>query len=235
MEIKLEAGILPIRIGTPFTLRELSGPWSWIAIRYYWLTYDELMAPYYQALVARGFDPVEYLMRPASQQLAGNVELALEPTELGFRIVSASQGSVILKVIGAWKSLKSLAVWLPIYSKWLQEKGRIDIRAEIERSEALLQIAGNFESFGIPTETAKKMAFHRLYGTWPDFYAGTSRALEEAVTVDQPKKKRQRLKVSEETVHALIPPVEEVRQLALLPRESLLSPKKRQQKNRTKL
>ncbi len=227
MQREFETGILPVRIGIPFTLRELSGPWSWMAIRYYWLAYDELMAPYYRALVARDLDPVLYLMRPASEQLAGNVELALEQTELGFRVIGASEGSVILKVAGAWKALKGLAAWLPLYGKWLQEKGRIDIKAEVERSDALLHLAANFESFGIPPETAKQMALHRLYGAWPDFYAGASRALEQEVTVGAPKKTRKRLFVPEEMVRAVVPLVEQLKQIPPDEIQALSKPQKR--------
>ena len=109
-------------------------------------------------------------------------------------------------VPGAGKALSSLAAWLPIYGKWLQEKGQIDIRTEIERSGALLHLMGNFVAVGIPEVLARRMAFERLYGAWPDFYAGSARHIEEAVTVGEPERTGNELVVSDATVRALLPP-----------------------------
>ena len=39
---EIDSGTISVRIGEPFTLRELAGPWSWMSIRYYWFVYDEL-------------------------------------------------------------------------------------------------------------------------------------------------------------------------------------------------
>ena len=41
---EIDSGTISVRIGEPFTLRELAGPWSWMSIRYYWFVYDELTA-----------------------------------------------------------------------------------------------------------------------------------------------------------------------------------------------
>jgi hypothetical protein len=206
MPITLDEGRFPVIIDKPFTLRELAGPWSWMAIRYYWLVYDELMAPLYLDLARQGHDPAELVVKPALSQLAGNVELVLEQTSVALRIVDAGHGSVILWASGAWKALNSLAAWLPIYGKWLQEKGQIDIRTEIERSDALLHLMGNFVAAGIPEVLARKMALERLYGAWPDFYAGSARHIEEAVNVGEPERTGNALVVSDATVRALLPP-----------------------------
>jgi hypothetical protein len=190
MQNQFTEGVLRIRIGVPFTLREIAGPWSWIANRYYWFVFDEVMTPHYRQLVHLGSDPVAEIMEPATRRLAGNVELVLDRTQLAFRISGASSGSVNLKVNGVWKALKCLASWLPVYGAWLQNKGRIDLRAEIERSAALVEISNNFESFGMPPDTARRMALQRLYSSWPDFYAEASRGIEAAMTFEPPQRKR---------------------------------------------
>lgn len=192
-------------MGVPFTYRELAGPWSWVANRYYWFVFDEVMKPAYQQLVRVGGDPVTDIMQPADSQLAGNVELALERTQLAFRVVSASRGSVVFKVGGVWKALKCLASWLPIYGAWLQNKGRIDIRAEVERSAALRELTENFASVDIPLKIARRMALKRLYSSWPDFYAEASRGVEASMSFEPPKKGRARLMLNEEQLRAITP------------------------------
>lgn len=218
---EIDSGTISVRIRVPFTLRELAGPWSWMSIRYYWFVYDELMSPYYLTLAERGHDPIAGLMRPAQEDLAGNVELALERTNLAFLVTNAASGSVILEVRGAWKALKSLSAWLPLYGKWLQHKGQIDIKTEIERSQAVIEISRNFTDLGIDPAVARKMAFHRLYSAWPDFYAGASRALEKSITVDSPRKTPDTLKISEADIKSLLPPTTELKSIENIERSRL--------------
>lgn len=206
MSIVLDEGRFAVTIEKPFTLRELTGPWSWMAIRYYWLAYDELMMPLYVDLARRGYDPADLVIKPALTQLAGSVELILEQTPLALRIVDAGHGSVVLWTAGAWKAINSLAAWLPIYGKWLQEKGKIDIRIEIERSAALCSLMENFIKAGIPEDKARRMALERLYGAWPQFYTEGTRRIEEAVHVSLPLRTGHELIISDETVRALLPP-----------------------------
>ncbi len=120
-------GEMLFEIQRPFTLRELSGPWSWVAIRYYWFTYDLLMLDVYRAYADAGGDPAKDILLPEVRRIAGNVELVLEKTPLALKFSRAESGSVKLFVNGVWQALDWLWKWLPAYGKWLQEKGQIDI------------------------------------------------------------------------------------------------------------
>jgi hypothetical protein len=206
MPIILNEGRFRVFVERPFTLRELAGPWSWMAIRYYWLAFDEILMDVYVDLARQGRDPAEAMIKPSLLQIAGSVELTLEKTSLAFRIVDAEHGSIILWTAGAWKALNSLAKWLPIYGKWLQEKGQVDIRAEIERSDALIHVMNNYIDARISETLARRMAFERLYGSWPDFYASHGMRLDDAIHVGQPERTGNQLVVPDNTIKALLPP-----------------------------
>jgi hypothetical protein len=139
-----DEGTVDVTITQSFTLRELTGPWSWIAIRYYWFVFDEVALEAYVDLARAGRDPTTHLLLPALSQVAGNVELILERTPLALRFVDAQQGSILLKVAGVLAALKKLVSWLPIYGKWIQEKGRIDVETEVVRSRALQELKTAF-------------------------------------------------------------------------------------------
>src|SRR4051812_37991874 len=114
MQIRLDEGVVTLTITRPFTLRELTGPWSWIAIRYYWFAFDDLALNSYVELANKGLDPTELILLPALRNLAANVELVLEQTPLAFRIVDSDRGSVLLKIAGSLVALRKLVYWLPV-------------------------------------------------------------------------------------------------------------------------
>jgi hypothetical protein len=170
MPFSLDEGTVIVTIAQPFTFQDFAGPWGWIAIRYYWFVFDDLALEAYVDLARAGRDPTDFLLLPALNNIAGDVEPIIERTPFALRFVGAQSGSVKIKLAGAFVALKKVISWLPIYGKWIQEKGQIDIETEIKRSKALQELKANFMDAGIPDEYAFRLAFHRLYNVWPDFY-----------------------------------------------------------------
>lgn len=219
----LQQGEWKVTIHRSFTLRELTGPWSWIAIRYYWFVYDELMIETYRDLALQKIDPVKQVMLPALRQIAGQIELILEPTPLALRFDRSDRGSFVIWLTGALKALKSLSGWLPIYGEWIQKKGRIDLETEIRRSEGLAIMKENFIQAGIPESVAFELAFQRLYNTWPDFYAGEGIDLTSHMEFAAPIPTQVMLNVEE--IKLVLPPPQAVLVEQEHPR--LASPKKK--------
>jgi hypothetical protein len=201
---QLEEGTISFKIDRPFTLRDLAGPWSWVANRYYWFVFDELFIDYYVESYKNGNDPTEILVT-SIEKIAGNFEIVLEKTNLAFLISDAESGSVLLKVNAAYNALKNLTAWLPLYGKWVQEKGAIDIDTEVKRSAALNIIKQNFIEAGIPEDIAFRMAYERLYRGWPDFFSADGMKLSQHITSSEVTNTGRILTVDKRELQALSP------------------------------
>ncbi|MDA2917993.1 hypothetical protein MYX76_00605 [Desulfobacterota bacterium AH_259_B03_O07] len=204
MKSEFEEGSIVFNIDRPFTLRDLAGPWSWVANRYYWFVFDELFMDYYIETYKNGNNPTN-IITYGLDKVAGQLEISLEKTSVAFLVTSASSGSILLKVSGVYKALKSLTAWLPLYGKWVQEKGEIDIATEVKRSEALNEITKNFVRAGIPEDVAFSMAYERLYRGWPDFYSPEGMGLAEHITSSEVENTGNVLTVKEREIHAISP------------------------------